>query len=178
MNQDTSKPSFKVLKIGNCNTLSGKGNLGYQVGCNDHAEIFFRITSNSGGGWFSADWVSLKVILSSIGKANRPLTSFALHSLFIGKSVNTAAFLFAALKHEGLVIIDADNPRCYKDVSPETFMAEIKALIESGTDLKAKVVVTGKGVTSPSAKVINDIPVIFPQTNSSTKKLKSGANKA
>lgn len=178
MTQDTSQPSFKILKIGSCSTLSGKGNLGYQVGCSDQAEIFFRITANSGGGWFSADWLSLKVILSAIGKANKPFTSFALHSLFIGKSVNTSAFLFAALKQEGLVIVDADNPRCCKEVSLETFMAEMKTLIESGTDLKAKVVVTGKGVTKQSAKVIDDIPVIFPQTNSATKKLKSEANKA
>lgn len=178
MTQDTSQPSFKILKIGSCSTLSGKGNLAYQVGCNDNAEIFFRITSNSGGGWFSADWVSLKVILSAIGKANKPLTSFALHSLFIGKSVNTPAFLFAALKQEGLVISDADNPRCYKNVPPEPFMAEMKTLIASGTDLKAKTVVTGKGVTKPNAKVVDDIPVIFPQTNSATKKLTSKANKA
>lgn len=177
MTQDTSQPSFKILKIGNCSTLSGKGNLAYQVGCNDNAEIFFRITSNSGGGWFSADWVSLKVILSAIGKANKPFTSFALHSLFIGKSVNTSAFLFAALKQEGLVIVDANNPRCYQDVSPETFIAEMKTLIASGTDLKAKVVVTGKGVTKPSAKVIDDIPAIFTASNLGTKKLKSEANK-
>jgi hypothetical protein len=172
MNQDTPHPFFKVLKIGNCPTLSGKGNLGYQVGCNDQAEIFFRIIANSGGGWFSAEWVSLKVILSAIGKANKPFTSFALHSLFIGKSVNTSAFLFAALKQEGLVIVDVDNPRCYKDASPEPFIAEMKTLFASGTDLKAKVVVSGKGITKPSTK-FDDIPVIFPQTNSAIKKLKS-----
>lgn len=176
MTQDTPQPIFKILKIGNCTTLSGKGNLGYQVGCNDQTEIFLRITSNSGGGWFSADWIPLKDILSAIAKAPIPLTSFALHSLFICKSVNTPAFLFAALKQEGLVMNDADNPRCYKDVPPEPFMAEMKNLIESGTDLKAKVVVTGKGITKPSTKP-DDIPVIFPQTNSAPKKLKSEANK-
>ena len=177
MTQDTSQPAFKILKIGSCNTLSGKGNLGYQVGCNDSAEIFFRITSNTGGGWFSADWISLKLIMSAISKANRPLTSYALHSLFIGKSVNTPAFLFAVLKQESLVIVDADNPRCYKDAPSETFLTEIKALITSGTDLKAKVVVTGKGITKPSTKVIDDIPAIFTASNLGTKKLKSEANK-
>ena len=178
MKQDTSQPSFKVLKIGNCSTLSGKGDLGYQIGRNENNEIFFRITTNSGGGWFSADWIPLKEILSAIDKAKKPLTSYTLHSLFIGKSVNTPAFLFAALKQEGLVTVDTDNPRCYKEVSPETFTSEMKALIESGTDLEAKITVTGKGVTKPSAKVIDDIPVIFPQTNSATKKLTSKANKA
>lgn len=178
MTQDTSQPSLKILKIGNCSTLSGKGNLGYQVGYNHSSEIFFRITVNSGGGWFSADWVSLKVIISAIGKANKSFTSYALHTLFTGKSVNTPAFLFAALKQEGLVSVDTDNPRCYVTVPPDTFMSEIKTLIASGTDLKPKTVVTGKGATKTSPKVVDDIPVIFPQTNLSTKKLKSEANKS
>lgn len=151
MTQDTLQPSFKILKISNCSTLSGKGTLSYQISCNHTSEIFFRITANSGGGWFASDWISLKVIMSAIAKANKPLTSYALHSLFIGKSVNTPAFLFATLKQEGLVIVDADNTRFYKEVSPETFMAEMKNLIASGTDLKAKVVVSGKGITKPNA---------------------------
>ncbi|MDP3005300.1 hypothetical protein [Methylotenera sp.] len=178
MPQDTSQPSFKILKIGNCNTLSGKGTLAYQVGCNPTSEIFFRITANSGGGWFSADWISLKVIISAIGKANKSFTSYALHTLFTGKSVNTPAFLFAALKQESLVAIDTDNPRCYVTVPPDTFMAEIKALIASGTNLKAKTIVTGKGATTASPKVVDDIPVIFPQSNLDTKKLKSEVNKS
>ncbi len=178
MTQATSQPSLKILKIGNCSTLSGKGNLSYQIGCNDNNEIFFRITVNSGGGWFSADWVALKLLMSAISKANIPLTSYALHSLFIGKSVNTPAFLFAALKQEGIVEIDMNNPRCYVTASPDTFTAEIKVLIASDTDLKPKTVVTGKGATKTIPKVVDDIPVIFPQTNLSTKKLKSEANKS
>lgn len=165
MTQDRLQLSLKILKLGNCSTLSGMGNLAYQIGCNHTSEIFLRITANSGGGWFSADWISLKVMLSAIGKANKPLTSYALHALFIGKSVNTPAFLFAALKQEGLVVTDTDNPRCYVAVSPDTFMAEMKALIASGTDLKPKVIVTGKGATKASPQVVDDIPVIFPQAN-------------
>lgn len=177
MSQDKLQPSFKVLKLGNCSTLSGKGSLAYQIGCNHSSEIFFRITTNSGGGWFSADWISLKTMLSAIGKANTPLTSYALQSLFTGKSVNTPAFLFAALKQEGLVAIDMNNPRSYVTVPPDTFTTVINALIASGTDLKPKTVVTGKGATKASLQVSDDIPVIFPQTNLDTKKLKSEANK-
>lgn len=177
MSQNTPQPSFKILKIGNCNTLSGKGNLAYQIGCDHTSEIFFRITANSGGGWFSGDWVSLKVIMSAIGKANKSLTSYALHALFTGKSVNTPAFLFAALKQEGLVAMDVNNPRSYVTVAPDIFIAEIKALIASGTDLKPKTVITGKGTTKASPPVVYDIPVIFPATNLDTKKLKSETNK-
>lgn len=170
MQQKPNQPVLKVLKIGNCSTLSGKGTLAYQISCDQTSEIFLRITANSGGGWFSADWVSLKVIMSALGKANKPLTSHALFPLFAGKSVNTPAFLFAALKQEGLVAIDTDNPRSYVTVSPDTFMAEINALIASGTDLKPKTVVTGKGATKASPQVVDDIPVIFPQTTLDTKK--------
>lgn len=169
MTQAALQPSFKILKLGNCSTLSGKGTLAYQIGCNHTSEIFFRITGNSGGGWFSADWLSLNVMLSAIGKADKTLTSYALQPLFTGKSVNTPAFLFAALKQEGLVVNDTDNPRCYVAVTTDTFMAEIKALIASGTDLKPKTVVTGKGATKASPQVVDDIPVIFPQTILDTK---------
>lgn len=74
MTHDTLQSAFKILKLGNCSTLSGKGTLAYQVGCNHTSEIFLRITANSGGGWFSGDWTSLKVMLSAIGKADKTLT--------------------------------------------------------------------------------------------------------
>lgn len=153
MTQDVPQPAIKIIKVGNCNTLSGNGNLGYQIGCNDNSEIFLRITSNSGSGWFSADWVSLKLIMSALGVADKTLTSYALYSLFKGKSVNTPAFLFAALKNEGLIVVDPDNPRCYVAVSPDSFMGEIKALITAGTDLKPDSAATVKSATkNPSVK--------------------------
>ena len=173
MTQATLQPSFRILKIGSCNTLSGKGILAYQIACNSDSEIFFCITANSGGGWFSGDWVSLKVIMSAIGKADKSLTSYALHALFTGKSVNTPAFLFAALKQEGLVAIDINNPRSYVTVDSDTFMAEIKALIASGTDLKPKTVITGKGATKSSSQIIDAIPVLIQAKNPNRKRLKS-----
>lgn len=170
MTQQILQPSFKILKIGNCKTLSGKGNLAYQIGCDHNSEIFFRITANSGGGWFSADWVSLKVIMSTIGKSDKSLTSYALQGLFKGKSVNTPAFLFAALKQEGLVDIDMNNPRSYLMMSSDLFMTEIHALIASGTNLKSQTVITGKA-TNPSAQIIDAIPVLITAQNPVRKNL-------
>ncbi|MBA4055387.1 MAG: hypothetical protein C0490_11795 [Marivirga sp.] len=125
----TQSDEIKVLQSKNCKTLSNKGDLAYQIGFNDQSEIFLRITKNSGGGWFSAEWVSLDIIMAAIAKAKTPLTSYALQSLFKGKSVNTPAFLFAALKQEGFVIIDPENVRCYKTVPHEAIVAKYKSTI-------------------------------------------------
>jgi len=178
MTQVTLQPSFKILKIGNCNTLSGNGNLAYQIAGNPNSEIFFRITANSGGGWFSADWISLEIIMSAIGKPDNSLTSYALQGLFKGKSINTPAFLFAALKHEGLVAIDTNNPRSYLTVSSETFMDEINRLVASGTDLKSKTVITGKGATKSSSQILDEIPVLLTAKNPDRTNLKSEAKKS
>ena len=54
-------------------------------------EIQFRISTNTGGGGFSQDWVSLKAIREALGKAKseKSLTAVLLFPLYRGKSVNT-----------------------------------------------------------------------------------------
>lgn len=148
------EPVIRILKLGNCPTLSGKGNLEYQVGHEVDGDILFRITANSGGGYFSGGWVPFKVIHDALEKAPKPLTSFALSSLYRGKSVNTPSFLFAALKQEGLVATDPEYIRGYAAVSPDDFMSEMTKLIDAGTDLKVPVKVTGKGVVKSSGPVL------------------------
>ena len=163
MTQDTTStpiPLMRVLKIGNCPTQSGRGKLTYNIGCNPASEIHFRVASNSGGGYFSPEWISLASILDALAQDNKPLTSFALYSLFSGKSVNTPAFLFAALKEEKLVQIDEESPRCYVAVATDGFMAEMARLIESGADLKVPAKITGKGVVKKAFKPVDVIPVI------------------
>ncbi len=147
---EVPSPIIRILKIGTCPTLSGKGQLGYHIGLGPETEILFRMTSNSGGGYFSPEWVSLKSIQAAIDKAPKPLTSFALSMLFRGKSVNTPSFLFAALLAEGLVIRDAENPRVYVALSPDSFMSEMTKLIDAGTDLKVPQKIAGKGVVKSS----------------------------
>ena len=74
--QDSFTPnqphSLRIIKIGTCSSLTGKSTLGYHIGCNDQAEICFRMASNSGGGYFSPDWISLKAILSAMEQAPNP----------------------------------------------------------------------------------------------------------
>jgi len=165
-------PIIRILKTATCSNLSGKSSLEYHVGyCQDDAEICFRVVSNTGGGYFSPQWVSLKAVQAAIAKAPKPLTSFAMSMLFLGKSVNTPSFLFAALKQEGLVATDPENIRAYVVVSPEAFMSEMTKLIDAGTDIKVPAKVTGKGVVKSNSK--EDVPVLAAASEGRPKKAKS-----
>ena len=147
----------------------------YQIGCNDNSDTFVRITKNSGGGWFSSDWASLKLLITTLESTNQLLTSFTLQPLYKGTSVNTAAFIFAAIKEEGLVSTSAENPRCYVLQSVDNFMQPINALIASGISLSD----TSAKASKASAQAIEDaIPVLLSSSKPETIKTKPQANKS
>lgn len=126
---ESLKP-LRVLKVGTCTNVSGKHKLTYHIGCDDAAVIHFRVYENSGGGYFSTEWVTLDTMLKAIEDGPKPTTSFALYELFKGKSVNTPAFLLAALLNEGLMQIHPDHPRCYSNTDSDTFMIKINQLVQ------------------------------------------------
>ncbi|MGB7815374.1 MAG: hypothetical protein WBL28_03380 [Methylotenera sp.] len=170
MKKVTNHQNIRIIKINNCKSLSGKSNLEYQIGCLDDSGIFVRAVKNSGGGWFSNEWLALNKLIEVLQATKQPLTSYALQTFFKGKSINTAAFVFAALKEEGLVANDPDNPRCYLLQSVDNFMQPIKALISSGVALQDTSLKTSK---ASAVKIDDIIPVL-----SSSAKLTSGKTKA
>ena len=93
---------LNILKKGTCPTLSGKSKLSYVIGTDDN-EVYIRIAANTGGGFHSGEWVAVKDIEAALTKTPDEITSLNLFKLFRGKSVNSAGFLLAALKHEGVV---------------------------------------------------------------------------
>ena len=102
---DSTNDSIRVLKKATCNTLSCKSKLTYHVGADSDDEIYVRVHANSGGGFFSREWIAMKDIQAVMEEhpPGTPVTSFLLQPLFHGKSVNTPAFLLAALAHEKLM---------------------------------------------------------------------------
>jgi hypothetical protein len=143
--------SPRILKNASCPTLSDKGTLGYHIGVTADDELLIRVASNSGNGYFSSEWVPVKSALNLLETADKPFTSFALLSLFKGKSVNTPCFLFAALKAEGFVVVDAKNPRCYALMPSDAFMAQIATLKSSDINLD---------VIEPKVKLAKPAPII------------------
>ena len=123
--------SIRILKTASCSSMSGKSRLTYQVAHSDESGILFRVSDNSGTGFFSQEWVSLRAILQALTKAQsaKSITSFHLHPLFQGKSINTPAFLLAALKNEGVLVPSTTTRRCQEIADGATIEAEVKALM-------------------------------------------------
>lgn len=162
----------RILKINSCKSLSGKSSLEYQIGCHGDSDTFVRVIKNSGGGWFSKEWLALNKLIEVLQATKQPLTSYAFQTLFKGKSVNTAAFIFAALKEEGLVSTDTYNPRCYVLQSVDTFMQSLKALITSEVSLKDTSVKASKASTQNTD---DDIPVLSSKPKLETGKAKNSS---
>jgi hypothetical protein len=132
-------PAIRILKIGTCSSTSGKSTLTYHLGANADSAIQIRVVDNSGGGFFSPEWIALATIQEALKQTpdDQAITSFSLRGIFRGKSVNTAGFLMAVLKHEGLVKHMQEKQRCYESVDPAAFIAQVEALIKSSVDLPA-----------------------------------------
>ena len=128
--------SMRIIKIASCPTCSGKAKLTYHFGCTKDNQVHIRIVVNSGGGFFSEEWVPLKDTLEALDKAPHPITAIPFINLFIGKSVNTPGFLLAVLKHEGLVKLLEGKVRGYEKLNSEAFMIDVNKLVSSEVDLK------------------------------------------
>lgn len=131
--QDTpiaTQPVIRILKTASCPSLSGKSSLTYQVGCNPESDIYLRIHANKGGGFFSNEWVALGAIRDVL-EHNASLTCFSFVAVFKGKSTNTPGFMLAVLKQEGMVIPSTDVQRRYVMSAPDSFMAEVHALMDA-----------------------------------------------
>lgn len=137
---DVPKPAVRVLKEGTCRSLSGKSTLTYHVGCTAASDAHFRVAANTGGGFFSDEWVALSAVQEAFDRQpkGKPIVSLMLYSLFQGRSLNTPAFLLAVLKVEGLVKSLGDNRRGYERVDPGEFVAGIKKLINSNVNLNVE----------------------------------------
>ena len=113
---------MKILKTGNCPSLSGASTLTYEIGYD--SEIRFRITGNTGGGLFGKEWVAWSAIEPALVE---PITAGALKRAGVckGKSANTPGFLLAVLKAEALVKDQAK-------ADPKAFLAAMEKLIAPG----------------------------------------------
>ena len=147
---------FRLLKTGYCPSLSGKSKLTYQVGCRGEDELTLRILHNSGGGYFSDEWVALSKIQRAIQNdlVNANLTCTSLMPLFVGKSVNTAGFLLAVLKHVGAIRPKGEKSRKYELADMDSFMASAQSLLEPGAAVPV-VEEEGKAIDNKKATATN-----------------------
>jgi len=97
--------AFKIIRTEKCQTISKKSTLTYSISKDAQDHTLIKISSNSGGGFFSNEWISLDKITDIISTATieNPITSIALSGLFVGRSVNNQSFMLAVLIKEGLL---------------------------------------------------------------------------
>ena len=167
--------AIRILKVAKCLSNSGKATLTYQIGCDEQSGIHLRVMANSGSGYFNRDWkayTAIRAALDKDGKAE-PVTSHALTDLYKFQSTNSPAFLFAALKAEGLVEVSKVKPRAYDKVSDVAILAGVRKLIaadkavapasKGGKNNKAEVIATPP---EPFAGAVVEEPVPSAETQS------------
>ena len=127
---------MQTIKKGKCPSLTGKSTLTYEIGRDESGAIHLRITSNTGGGFYSGEWLALRDIETALQKSPDSITSVALFKLFKGKSVNSPAFHLAVLKHEGLVRAVKGRQRKHELADVEGFRERITQLVTPGAKTK------------------------------------------
>jgi hypothetical protein len=137
---DELDDTMRVLSTGTSDTLSGSSKLTYHIGSMPDGEIYLRVHSNTGGGFFSQEWISLRDILRALEKRpeGKPITSILLNRLFKGRSANTPGFMMAVLLHEKVVRSQQGKLRRHELADPSVFTDKVDKLLESGGDAKSK----------------------------------------
>ncbi|MYM63318.1 hypothetical protein [Pseudomaricurvus sp. HS19] len=141
--QPTDKPS-RILKKGTCPQLSRTtdAELTYNIGYSDSSHaLFIRITANSGGGFFSNEWIALEAITNVIEVLPRkePFPALVLKPLYQSRGANNHGFLAAALRQEGILVAVDTKPYLNLFGGMKAFSDGIGKLIQNNTALEDEV---------------------------------------
>lgn len=133
---------IRVLKSGSYLSLTSRSTLGYQLGCKGESELYLKLVSNTGSGFFSKEWVACSVIEQLIN-GSVELTSTSFKAIFPNKSVNTGGFVMAVIKDLGLLRVNGQNSRWHEHVTGMTFeQVAIEAMVQED---ETQQVVSAKG---------------------------------
>ena len=132
----SNEQEMRILKTGECPSLSGQSTLTYQIGLEGDKKVFLSLTGNTGSGIFNKDWFDIEEIHSLLANQEK-VTSGSLHELFDGRSSNSAGFFVAVLLKEGVLKVSSGN-RHYDFVGQTEFQKIVKGLIETAPEEKPK----------------------------------------
>ncbi len=123
--------TFNIIKKAQCGKVSNPAikTLTYNIGHNaDNQSFHFRITDNSGGGFFSHEWIALSSIALTVENSDT-FNANIFTELFESKSANNSGFLAAALKTEKLLLPYKDTKRLHKFGNVEVFKKSMQKLL-------------------------------------------------
>jgi len=156
-NPKSPKIPIQVIKEAQCKSLEGSATLHYKIGTKEAGEIQLKIDKNSGGGFFSNEWISFTAIQKAFTDwpEDTPINSMALRPLFRGKSVNTPSFMLAVLTAEKLLEPMPDRKRVHRATDPAAFLASLDTQHQGGRVAKSKKPAAkskAKGKAKPATK--------------------------
>jgi hypothetical protein len=134
--------------------------LTYHIGSLPDGEVYLRVHSNTGGGFFSQEWIALADILTALKKRpeGKAITSILLNSLLRGKSANTPGFLLAVLLHEKVIRSMQGKLRRHQLADPSVFTVKVQKLMASGTQAKVKAAKSTERPARSAAKKKSSAP--------------------
>jgi hypothetical protein len=156
MKKTEDNPDMRILKTTTTKTITGKSTLTYQIGCLPDSTIHLRITKNSGGGFFSDEWVKYEDIQAVLKERSKdsPIMSHFISPLLKGKSSNTSGFIMGVLSHLKLLRPLPKKKRLHELLDPKPFLDTVEKLMSSDVKPKAAVKKTVKKTVrkAPSKK--------------------------
>ena len=143
----TTNPSgMRIIKKGTCGMIapSSSGQLTYDVGFQEKDKTFhFRVTGNTGGGYFSKEWVSLVAIQERIEAQppGQPFKSLILRKVYVSTGANNYGFLSAVLRKEGLLLPVPKKPFSHLVGDAALLMKAMQPALKAKTDLEDEVTI-------------------------------------
>jgi hypothetical protein len=128
----------RILKVATCLSLSGRSMLTYHLGASAAGDVCFRIWDTDGKGIYSKEWVCAGDIQKVLAQHQSIAAPLLLPLFKVGRSVNSAGFLLAALKNEGLVTNHPEEPHRYVRVESLAFVEEVTRLMKAGVSLDSE----------------------------------------
>ena len=153
MTNTKNSPSHRILKKGTCQQIapSSKGQLTYEVGASqDNQQLYIRVTSNSGGGYFSNEWIALDAIQQTIEEQapEQPFKSLVFKPLYVSRGANNCGFLSAALRKEGILAVVPKAPYSHLAGDIQAF----RAAMQNASKAKGKPMQNASKAKSAKAK--------------------------
>lgn len=143
--QETEQPEYQVIKQALAPKLNPRfpGKIGYELGIQEGSkQAAVRLTSNTGGGRFSKDWILFSDIETILTEQpnDKPFRAKLLKALWYRGSANNSGFLACVLKD--LALINLTENSYFDYVVTDKVKSKIDRLIKdessSSNKLKAK----------------------------------------
>jgi len=151
--------TFRIIKKSSSPKLfpRAQDSLTYHAGYDETAKtVPLRITANSGGGFFSNEWIALNDVLDTIEttSSDKPFKALIFKSLYQSKGSNNHGFLAAVLRSESLLLPVEKQLMSHTLSDAKGFKAAMQQLIKDKVSLDDDVAAAEKIKEAKRAQLI------------------------